>query len=320
MLVIQSGAPDVGRAAASPLDRSRSYQEISAMRWQEGRRSENVEDRRGMSPRGMAVGGGLGTLLLLILAMVFGVDPRMLVGPGGGAPGAPGGGGGEMVEAPVDPAQAELADFASAILASTEDVWGEVLPEQAGVEYRAPKLVLFSDRVESACGMASAAVGPFYCPADQQLYIDLSFYDELDQKFGAPGDFAQAYVIAHEVGHHIQTLLGTSEKVARMQQAAGSKAEANDLSVRMELQADFLAGLWAHHAQKQRPLLEPGDLEEGLQAATAIGDDRLQKQTQGYVVPDSFTHGTSAQRVRWFRRGLQSGDLADGDTFSTNDL
>jgi predicted metalloprotease len=265
----------------------------------------------------MAVGGGLGTLLLLILAMVFGVDPRMLVGPGGGAPG---GGGGEMVEAPVDPAQAELADFASAILASTEDVWGEVLPEQAGVEYRAPKLVLFSGRVESACGMASAAVGPFYCPADQQLYIDLSFYDELAQKFGAPGDFAQAYVIAHEVGHHIQTLLGTSEKVARMQQAAGSKAKANDLSVRMELQADFLAGLWAHHAQKQRPLLEPGDLEEGLQAATAIGDDRLQKQTQGYVVPDSFTHGSSAQRVRWFRRGLQSGDLADGDTFSTNDL
>lgn len=285
------------------------------MRWQEGRRSENVEDRRGISPQGLAIGGGIGSVLILILALVFGFDPQPFLGGGGQA--APGG---APVQAPVDPEQEELADFAKVVLASTEDVWAEVLPEQAGVPYKEPTLVLFSDAVQSACGNATASVGPFYCPADQKLYLDLTFYNELAEKFGAPGDFAQAYVIAHEIGHHVQTLLGTSEQVNRMQQRARSKAEANEWSVRLELQADFLAGVWAHHAQKKQAILEPGDLEEGLRAASAIGDDRLQKQAQGYVVPDSFTHGTSEQRVRWFRRGLQSGKLEDGDTLRARDL
>jgi predicted metalloprotease len=286
------------------------------MRWQEGRRSENVEDRRGLTPQGLAIGGGIGTVLILILAMVFGFDPQPFLG----APDAGGAGGGAAVQAPADPEEEKLADFASAVLASTEDVWTEVLPAQADTAYRKPKLVLFRDSVQSACGRATASVGPFYCPADQQVYLDLAFYNELDEKFGAPGDFAQAYVIAHEIGHHIQTLLGTSEQVTRMQQRARTKAEANDWSVRLELQADFLAGVWAHHAQKKQAILEPGDLEEGLRAATAIGDDRLQKQMQGYVVPDSFTHGSSEQRVRWFRRGFQSGNLKDGDTLRARDL
>lgn len=204
------------------------------------------------------------------------------------------------------------------MLANTEDVWSELFT-QMGRTYREPKLVLFRGEVESACGFASSAVGPFYCPADERVYIDLDFYTQLADEYGASGDFAEAYVIAHEIGHHVQKLLGISDRVRAMQ-ARSSKVEANQLSVRLELQADFFAGVWAHHAQKLRHILEPGDIEEGLRAASAIGDDRLQKQSRGYVVPDSFTHGTSEQRVRWFRRGLETGDVARGDTFDTDSL
>jgi predicted metalloprotease len=206
-----------------------------------------------------------------------------------------------------------MRQFVSVVLADTEDVWREQF-RQLGREYEEPTLVLFSGRVESACGLASSAVGPFYCPRDHKLYIDLAFFEELKRRFGAPGDFAQAYVIAHEVGHHVQTLLGTNAKVDRLRGRI-SQQEFNQLSVRLELQADFLAGVWAHHAQRSQQILEPGDLEEALRAAAAIGDDRLQRQAQGYVVPDSFTHGSSEQRIRWFRRGFETGDLSQGDTF-----
>ena len=283
------------------------------MRWREGRRSENVEDRRRVSPGGMIIGGGLGTILLLLLAMFLGINPQaFLQRQGAGNPGAPG------AQQPLNPAEEEAKDFVSVVLADTEDVW-KTLFRQIGKEYREPKLVLFSGQVRSACGYANAAVGPFYCPADQTVYLDLSFFQELKQKFGAPGDFAQAYVIAHEIGHHVQQLLGISDQVHALQGRV-SKEEANQLSVRLELQADFLAGVWANHAQKTRQILEQGDVEEAMNAATAIGDDRLQAQGRGYVVPDSFTHGTSAQRVRWFRRGLASGDMQQGDTFKTDDL
>ncbi|HWN81945.1 MAG TPA: neutral zinc metallopeptidase, partial [Candidatus Udaeobacter sp.] len=208
--------------------------------------------------------------------------------------------------------------FVSVILADTEDVWGQIF-QQMGRTYEQPHLVLFSGAVESACGLANAAVGPFYCPLDRNVYVDLAFYDTLHERFGAPGDFAQAYVIAHEVGHHVQNLLGISERVQNLQGQA-SRAEANDLSVRLELQADFLAGVWAHHGQQMRNFLEAGDIEEALNAASAIGDDRLQRETQGRVVPDSFTHGTSEQRVRWFRKGLETGDMSQGDTFGTDNL
>ncbi len=206
------------------------------------------------------------------------------------------------------------------MLASTEDVWTQVFAEEGLGTYQQPRLVLFSDAVNTRCGMADARVGPFYCPADSTVYIDLSFFKELDQKFGAPGDFAQAYVIAHEVGHHVQNLLGTSDKVHAAQQRAGGGAAANELSVMLELQADFYAGVWANRAQKMRPILEPGDIEEGFAAAEAIGDDRLQKQARGHVNPDTFTHGSSAQRVKWFKRGLQTGDINQGDTFDSPNL
>jgi predicted metalloprotease len=212
--------------------------------------------------------------------------------------------------------QDELADFVSVVLADTEDTWTQVF-EENGARYEAPTLVLFTGRVQSACGMTSAAAGPFYCPGDHQLYIDLSFYRELKQRFGAPGDFAQAYVIAHEVGHHVQNLLGISEKTRTMRRGM-SQAEVNALSVRVELQADCLAGVWGHHADRQRHLLEQGDIEEGLRAAAAIGDDHLQRQAGGVVNPDSFTHGTSAQRVRWFRMGLETGQVDSCDTFSSS--
>jgi uncharacterized protein len=277
------------------------------MRWQGGRQSSNVEDRRGM--RGpMMVSGGLGTLLLLLVIMCMGGDPLALLQqidqgqPGGGAivvPGQPAGVPGG--------AEDEMSQFVSVVLADTEDVWNEQFARR-GKQYREPKLVLFSDQVQSACGFADAAVGPFYCPADDKVYLDMSFFRELERRFQAPGDFAQAYVIAHEVGHHVQNQLGISDKVHSLQRRA-DKVEGNKLSVRLELQADFLAGVWAHHAQKARQILEHGDIEEGLRAASAIGDDRLQKQSRGYVVPDSFTHGSSQQRVRWFRRGLETGDF-----------
>jgi predicted metalloprotease len=288
------------------------------MRWEDRRRSENVEDRRGMGPAGMAVGGGAGLLIILLIATLFGADPGQMLDQMQRTQVEEGAGTGPGTGQPVDPAQDELGQFVSVILADTEDVWGQIF-QRMGNTYTEPHLVLFSGRVESACGLASAAVGPFYCPLDQKVYIDLSFYDTLRQRFGAPGDFAQAYVIAHEVGHHVQNLLGISERVQRLQSQV-SRGEANDLSVRLELQADFLAGVWAHHGQQMRQFLEAGDIEEGLRAASAIGDDRMQQQSQGYIVPDSFTHGSSEQRVRWFRRGLETGDMALGDTFQAESL
>jgi len=296
------------------------------MRWRGERESDNVEDQRGMPAGGLVAGGGIGTIVIVLIAMFLGADPRQLMqalpqnapagaGAGGGAGGPDGEGGGPV---PGDPAEEEKVKFVKVVLADTEDVWTKVF-QDLGRQYRDPKLRLFRGAVNSGCGGASAAVGPFYCPADSKVYIDLSFYDELQRRFKAPGEFAQAYVIAHEVGHHVQNLLGTSDKVDAMRQRM-DKAESNALSVRMELQADFYAGVWAHHAQKMKNILEPGDLESALRAATAIGDDKIQMQTQGRVVPDSFTHGSSDQRVRWFRKGFETGDVRQGDTFKTDQL
>lgn len=284
------------------------------MRWEGGRRSTNVEDRRGMSSRPAFVGGSLGTIVLILVALYFGVDPTFLlqnapVGGGRQQPGPPLGADGQ-----ADPA----ADFISVVLADTEDTWTALFAE-AGQQYQVPRLVLFSGSVQSACGFAQSAMGPFYCPADQKAYIDLSFYQDLRDRFQAPGDFAQAYVLAHEVGHHVQNLLGLSDKVQQARQQA-SEAEANALSVRLELQADCLAGIWANHADRTRQILESGDIEEALNAASAIGDDRLQQQARGYVTPDSFTHGSAEQRVRWFRRGFASGQLDACDTFAVQAL
>jgi uncharacterized protein len=291
------------------------------MRWQSGRRSTNVEDRRGMGGKALAGAGmGVGGLVLLVVLMLMGVDPRAILQPpppGGPQQGEAGqrGGAGERHHAQrINPEQEELVEFTRVVLASTEDVWHEQF-QRSGERYQPPKLVLFTGQVSSACGHASAAVGPFYCPTDQNVYLDLAFFDELHRRFGAPGDTAQAYVIAHEVGHHIQQQLGYSERVQRAR-ARLPEREANALSVRLELQADYLAGVWAHHAAKKN-LFEPGDIEEALNAASAIGDDRLQKQGQGYVVPDAFTHGTSAQRARWFREGYKAGDLSRLDEFFT---
>ncbi len=286
------------------------------MRMDGRRESDNVEDLRGSGGGGrglMIGGGGLMTLVILIAAMVFKFDPRPLL------QNLPQDGGPVAVEPgePIDPAndpQAELKTFASKVLADTEDTWGQLLPEQAGKRYQPPTLRLFNKYVESACGGASSAVGPFYCPGDQMVYLDLGFFQELSDQFGAPGDFAMAYVIAHEVGHHIQHQLGYSMEVQKMQQqlkARGDDAEANRWSVRLELQADFLAGVWAHHAEKRQPFLERGDVDEALNAAEKIGDDTLQRRSQGRVVPDAFTHGTSAQRKRWFKAGFNSGRFED---------
>lgn len=257
------------------------------------------------------IGGGIGGVVLVLVALFLGVNPQALLQqlPVDQAPGR---------ARPVDAAQDRLAQFVSVVLGDTEDVWHRLFREK-GQEYREPKLVLFTGQVDSACGQAAAAMGPFYCPLDEKVYIDLRFYDELQRRFRAPGDFAQAYVIAHEVGHHVQKLLGTTQRVQQMRGRV-SAAEYNRLSVRLELQADFYAGVWAHHAQRLRNILEAGDIEEAINAATAIGDDTLQRRSQGRVVPDSFTHGTSAQRVRWFRRGLETGDMSKGDTFSAESL
>jgi uncharacterized protein len=279
------------------------------MLWKDRRQSTNVEDRRGVSRGGLAV-GGLGGIVVLIIALLLGADPRQLLEnvPSADPRGGP---------SAANPAEAELRQFVGAVLADTEDVWNEEF-RKLGTQYREPTLVLFTDQVNSGCGVAGAAVGPFYCSIDQKVYIDLGFYHELKTRFQAPGDFAQAYVIAHEIGHHIQNLLGTMDKVDAARRGM-DKASANALSVRLELQADFLAGVWAHHAQL-RGVVEPGDIDEALQAASAIGDDRLQRQSQGYVVPDSFTHGSSEQRNRWFRKGFETGDLRQGDTFNTRSL
>ena len=282
------------------------------MRWQSGRRSENVEDRRGMRP---ATGAGLGLGAILVIGVItylLGGDPAQVVQvieeANEGTPSA------AQESGPRGAPKDQMGDFASVILADTEDVWTGLL-SQVGRRYEPPTLVIFEDAVGSACGLSSAAVGPFYCPRDRKLYLDLTFFQELSQRFGAPGDFAQAYVIAHEVGHHVQELLGISDEVQGRRGRVG-REEANELSVRMELQADCLSGVWAHHAHAQRQLLEPGDVEEGLAAAAAIGDDTLQKRSGGRVQPESWTHGSSAMRVRWFRRGFEGGDVAACDTFA----
>lgn len=277
------------------------------MKWRGRRASANVEDRRGMGGKTL-IGGGLGGIVVLLIVMFLGGDPTEMknnMQMGSNEP---------YVETEEDQ---ELAEFVSVVLADTETVWNNLFQDQ-GMDYREPTLVLFTGSVQTACGGATSAVGPFYCPGDEKLYIDLSFYKELQNRFNAPGDFAMAYVVAHEVGHHIQTLLGISEQMAELRQRLSEK-EYNKYQVRMELQADYLAGVWAHHAQGMG-LLEEGDLEEALNAAFAIGDDTLQKQAQGYVVPDSFTHGTSEQRKKWFYRGFQYGDLDHGDTFNTTNL
>jgi predicted metalloprotease len=283
------------------------------MRWQGRQGSSNIEDRRGIRLKG-AGGVGLGGIILALVVMYFGGDPSVVL-QGLQQQGAP-----QEEQVPYQETQQEahLREFVSVVLADTEAAWTQIFAAQ-GRTYEKPTLVLFRDAVQSACGTASTAVGPFYCPGDRKVYLDLSFYDELSNRFGAPGDFAEAYVVAHEVGHHVQTLLGISERNMQARQRA-SEAEANALSVRQELQADCFAGIWAHNADQSRQLLESGDIEEGLNAASAIGDDRLQRQAQGYVNPDSFTHGTSEQRVRWFKRGFQSGELKDCDTFGASSL
>jgi uncharacterized protein len=271
--------------------------------------SANVEDRRGFTmSRGLA-GGGIGTIVIVLIGLFLGVDPRMLLqNVSVDTQGTP---------APSEQAGTndEMRDFVARVLGSTERTWSEIF-QQAGREYRPPKLVLFSSAVQSACGFAEAATGPFYCPDDEKVYIDLDFYRELRERFKAPGDFAQAYVIAHEVGHHVQNQLGIMSKVAQQQRRGSSQAQANAVSVRLELQADCLAGVWANVANQERKILEPGDMEEALNAAAQIGDDRLQKRAQGYVVPEGFTHGSSEQRVRWFRRGWDAGQFNACDTFS----
>ena len=261
----------------------------------------------------MAVGGGLGFVVIIILVTLLGGDPTALL-TGMSESGGPGLDQLQTGTGQISPEEEELASFSKVVLADTEDVWTQLFQKQ-GRRYEMPNLVLFRQRVQSACGMASAASGPFYCPADHKAYLDVSFFEEMSRELQAPGDFAQAYVIAHEIGHHVQNLLGIMDDVQSRQNRM-SRDEANALSVRLELQADFLAGVWAHHADRLSDILEPGDIEEALRAASAIGDDRLQMQSQGYVVPESFTHGTSQQRVYWFRLGYQTGDLSAGDTFA----
>jgi len=288
------------------------------MLWRGGRQSGNVEDRRGMGGGGqVAVGGGILGVIVLVLNFLLG-------GGDGGTqlPQMPGTQAGRPLSPQEEAADEERAGFVKTVLAFTEDVWHEQF-QKSGQRYIEPTLVLFRGAVQSACGNAGSSSGPFYCPADQKIYIDLSFQEELQHRFGAPGDFAMAYVIAHEVGHHIQTLMGTSEQMARLRNRV-SREEYNQFSVRMELQADFLAGVWAHYMQGKtingHPVLERGDIEEALNAANAIGDDRLQRQAQGYVVPESFTHGTSQQRMYWFKKGFDTGDLSQGDTFNATRL
>jgi predicted metalloprotease len=287
------------------------------MRWQGQRESSNVEDRRGGGGGGgFGLGGrsiGIGTVVAaLIGGWVLGINPLTMLGMLTGS-------GGTAVQAPAQapPAGDKAAGFVSTVLASTEDVWGQVL-QGANGGYRPPKLVLFRGTTPTACGRGQAAMGPFYCPADQKVYIDLDFFDVLSQRLGAPGDFAQAYVVAHEVGHHVQTLLGVTQRADQLR-SQGSQAQGNAISVRVELQADCFAGVWAHHAEQAKQWLEAGDVEEGLNAASRIGDDALQQQSRGTVMPESFTHGTSAQRVAWFRRGMQSGSLQQCDTFAAKE-
>ena len=288
------------------------------MDFRNGRESRNVEDRRGQGGRRLGGGGkiGIGTIVLALIARYFGIDPSVVLNTS------------EMMSPPAvestqpgqarSPAEDEMARFVSMVLADTEDTWGPIF-KAGGAQYREPGMVLYTGATRSACGVGQAEMGPFYCPADGKVYLDLSFFNEVGQRYGAQGDFAQAYVIAHEVGHHVQNLLGISDKVQQARQRV-SEREANLLSVRLELQADCLSGVWANHAHRSRQVLEAGDVEEGLAAASAVGDDQMQKRAQGYAVPDSFTHGSAAQRVRWFRQGLESGELRACDTFSAPNL
>lgn len=285
------------------------------MRWKNRERSQNVDDRRGSTVKRVGGGLGIGAILMAVIALIMGENPLQVIQnlmseSGGNA---------QTVQTQTSPEEEALAEMVSVVLKDTEDVWNKLFREQFGKQYQEPKLVLFSGSVESACGFAQSATGPFYCPADQSVYIDLSFYDEMKNKLDAPGEFALAYVIAHEVGHHVQNLLGILNEVQRQKQSL-SQADANQLNVRLELQADFFAGIWAHHAHKMKNIIETGDIEAGLNAASAVGADRMQMKARGYVVPDSFTHGTSDQRVRWFRKGIQSGLLSDGDTFGARSL
>ena len=288
------------------------------MDFRNGRESRNVEDRRGQGGRRLGGGGkiGIGTIVIALIAMYFGIDPSVVLNTS------------EMMSPPAiessqpgqprSAAEDETARFVSMVLADTEDTWGPIF-KAGGAQYREPGMVLYTGATRSGCGVGQAEMGPFYCPADGKVYLDLAFFDELGQRYGAQGDFAQAYVIAHEVGHHVQNLLGISDKVQQARQRV-SEREANLLSVRLELQADCLSGVWANHAHRSRQVLEAGDVEEGLAAASAVGDDRMQKQARGFAVPDSFTHGSAAQRVRWFRQGLESGELRACDTFSAPTL
>ena len=278
------------------------------MKWRGRQQSGNVEDRRG---RKIGMGLGAGSIVIALIVLLLGGDPSQLL-QGGDSDS-------ENTEYVATPEEEAAKEFVSVVLQDTEDVWNELFRKHFNEDYPEPTLVLFTQYVQSACGNASAATGPFYCPADGKVYIDLSFYDELKTKFNAPGDFAMAYVVAHEVGHHVQNLLGAADKVHAARNRV-SQEEYNQLSVKLELQADFYAGVWAHHAQKMKDILDANDIEEALNAAEAIGDDRLQRKSQGYVVPESFTHGTSAQRMRWFKKGFETGDLTQGNTFEAREL
>jgi len=282
------------------------------MLWQGRRESDNVEDARGSGGGGrLVLGGGIGTVVLVVLYLLLGGDPQALFNSQQA----------QLPQTAQYDSQAprdEASKFVAVVLANTEDAWNEIF-RQIGREYQEPRLVLFTDMIQSGCGFASGATGPFYCPQDRRVYIDLGFFRELQQRLGAGGDFAEAYVIAHEVGHHVQNLLGISDRVQAMRRRV-SEAEYNQLSVRLELQADFLAGVWARYTDRVKHVVEAGDIEEAMRAAAAVGDDRLQYRSRGYVVPDSFTHGTSEQRVRWFRRGYETADLSQGDTFNARDL
>ncbi len=308
-----SQAFESGRGKLLAGGKSLQQEKDAIMRLDNSRESNNIEDRRGRRVRLGGRGGkiGLGTIVLALVAMYFGIDPSVVL---------------QTATEPVEtqttasvPADTPETQFVSKVLADTEDVWGAVFRQQGAGVYQEPKLVLFTGATPTACGTGQSAMGPFYCPGDSKVYLDLSFFHEMVQQLNSPGDFAQAYVIAHEVAHHVQHLLGVTDQVDEARRGA-SAAAANQLSVRVELQADCLAGVWANHSNTQRSTLEPGDIEEGLNAASAIGDDTLQKRAQGYVVPDSFTHGTSAQRVRWFRRGFESGDPGRCNTFNAETL
>jgi predicted metalloprotease len=281
------------------------------MRQDNGRESDNIEDRRGMGIGGRTVGGGIGVIALALVALFMGVDPSIILSTlGNMSPPQQQ----TRRAAPGNPQEEQLKKFMSVVLADTEDTWGDIF-QKAGSRYERPKLVLYSGQIESACGFGEAAMGPFYCPGDHKLYLDMSFFNELAHRHNAPGDFAQAYVVAHEVGHHVQNLLGIADKVHQAMQR-GNEVSNNQLQVRMELQADCFAGVWANHANQMRHILEPGDIEEALAAASGVGDDRLQKQARGYVIPESFTHGSSAQRMQWFSIGIKTGNPKKCDTFS----